>query len=150
MGSKVLSDVTREDHPKVYLPQEITSEMQNKKLNIAAKDKFKKVGPTDMNIKDELANLNSKINPNRERTLILEYQLLQKYSPVGIYCLPKEGSHMSQWHGVYLCKQGIYSDAIIKFRMDFPAQYPKVMPQVVFQSQIFHPLVDPATRQLKL
>ena len=83
-------------------------------------------------IQEDLQNLNKDFNPIRERTLILEYQLLQKYSPVGIYCIPKEGSYMSEWHGVYFCKQGIYADAIIKFRMDFPKSYPKAMPRVVF------------------
>ena len=57
---------------------------------------------------------------------------------------------MSEWHGIYMVKQGIYSDAILKFRMDFPQSYPKQMPQVVFQSQVFHPLVDPPTKQLRL
>lgn len=49
-----------------------------------------------------------------------------------------------------MVKQGIYSDAILKFRMDFPNNYPKSMPQVFFQSQVFHPLIDPATRLLRL
>ena len=91
----------------------------------------KKVSP-EKQIQEDLQNLNKDFNPIRERTLILEYQLLQKYSPVGIYCIPKEGSYMSEWHGVYFCKQGIYADAIIKFRMDFPKSYPKAMPRVVF------------------
>lgn len=54
------------------------------------------------------------------------------------------------WKGVYFCKQGIYSDAVLKFKMTFPPEYPKVMPFVHFQSRVFHPLVDPVNGMLKL
>ena len=76
------------------------------------------------------------VNPIREKTLILEYQLLQKYSPVGMFCIPKPDTGMSEWHGVYLCKQGIYSEAVLKFRLDFPKQYPKQMPRVLFTTPV--------------
>ena len=34
--------------------------------------------------------------------------------------------------------------------MDFPKQYPKQMPRVLFTTPVFHPLVDPASGQLRL
>ena len=52
------------------------------------------------------ANEREVISTIKQRTLILEYQLLQKYAPVGVYLVP--GGPNESWSGVYFCKQGIY------------------------------------------
>lgn len=62
---------------------------------------------------------------------MLEYQLLQKYAPVGIYMMPAQSDKtLSTMIGAYFCKQGIYQDAVIKFKVLFPENYPKNMPRV--------------------
>ena len=57
---------------------------------------------------------------------------------------------LTYWKGVYFVKQGIYQDAVLKFRLTIPAKYPKEMPIVHFQSEVFHPLVNSASGELKL
>ena len=50
----------------------------------------------------------------RVQTLLLEYQMLQKYAPVNVYLMPADplpedvGPPLTYWKGVYFCKQGIY------------------------------------------
>lgn len=71
-------------------------------------------------------------DPMRDKTLVLEYRLLQKFAPIGIFVLPSSDSCFREWHGVYLVKQGIYNSAVIKFKIEFPTSYPKVCPEVRF------------------
>ena len=91
------------------------------------------------------------MNAIRLKTLRLEYQLLQKYAPVGIFLMPADPlpndpcAQLTYWKGVYFVRQGIYQDAVIKFRVTFPPDYPKSMPLVHFQTQVFHPLIDSMT-----
>lgn len=37
--------------------------------------------------------------------------------------------------------QGYYTDAILKFRLTFPAGYPDHPPAVQFLTDVFHPLI---------
>ena len=70
---------------------------------------------------------------------------------MGIYLLPNpEDKAMQVMLGCYFVKQGIYTDAVIKFKVVFPDNYPKAMPKVYFSSEVFHPLVHPETRELRL
>jgi len=59
-----------------------------------------------------------------------------------MYVLPSSAYCFDEWHGVYMVKQGIYNSAIIKFKLEFPKSYPQTMPEVRFQSKVFHPLVS--------
>lgn len=42
-------------------------------------------------------------------------------------------------------RNGIYAPAILRFRINFPNEYPEVPPVVVFETDIFHPLLVPLT-----
>lgn len=42
-------------------------------------------------------------------------------------------------------RNGIYAPAILRFRINFPNEYPEVPPVVVFETDIFHPLLLPLT-----
>lgn len=39
--------------------------------------------------------------------------------------------------------QGYYVDAIFKFRLNFPGNYPERPPAVQFTTDVFHPLIGP-------
>lgn len=54
------------------------------------------------------------------------------------------------WDGVLFVREGVYGGAIFKFRMTFPAEYPRSHPSVVFHSEIFHPLVSLETGDVDL
>ena len=42
-------------------------------------------------------------------------------------------------------RNGIYAPAILRFRINFPNAYPEVPPVVIFETDIFHPLLVPLT-----
>eukprot|EP00357_Protocruzia_adherens_P013786 CAMPEP_0114992982 /NCGR_PEP_ID=MMETSP0216-20121206/12260_1 /TAXON_ID=223996 /ORGANISM="Protocruzia adherens, Strain Boccale" /LENGTH=233 /DNA_ID=CAMNT_0002356541 /DNA_START=57 /DNA_END=758 /DNA_ORIENTATION=+ len=77
----------------------------------------------------------------RETTILMEYKLLQKHSPGGIYVMP-EFENLRNWHGVIFVRNGIYKNAIYKFTMELPIDYPKGRPTVRFISKLFHPLIE--------
>ena len=89
-------------------------------------------------------------DPIRDKTLVMEYKLLQKFAPMGMFVLPNSFDCFLEWHGVYLVKQGIYNSSILKFKIVFSKGYPKVMPEVRFQSKVYHPLVNWETGKLNL
>jgi ubiquitin-protein ligase len=62
----------------------------------------------------------------------MEYRMLQKFAPVGVFVVPSTRNSLSEWHGVYLVKQGIYNGAILKFVIEFPIGYPRMAPEVRF------------------
>eukprot|EP00347_Sterkiella_histriomuscorum_P005185 403357569 len=68
---------------------------------------------------------------SNQQTLMLEYKMLQKYAPIGMYVLPQVDKK-TVWHGVYFVKQGIYSGGIFRFKIEFPPLYPKWRPNVSF------------------
>lgn len=98
----------KETKPSVFFPQEISTEIalqQSHGLsNTRNREKTPKTSKVEPDSMAKQVDDPDAVNPIREKTLILEYQLLQKYSPVGMFCIPKPDTGMSEWHGVYLCK----------------------------------------------
>ena len=45
-------------------------------------------------------------------------------------------------HNVDLNTTGYYADAVLKFRIQFPSNYPEHPPSVHFLTDVFHPLVS--------
>jgi len=43
-----------------------------------------------------------------------------------------------------------YSDGVFKFTLKIPVDYPDVAPSLFLNSPLYHPLVDPATKQFDL
>ena len=41
-----------------------------------------------------------------------------------------------------MIKEGFYEDAIFRFIIDFSDKFPKELPQITFQNEVFHPLID--------
>jgi len=54
------------------------------------------------------------------------------------------------WHGVCFVHQREYRGGVFKFVLYIPEQYPEARPSVVFFSDVYHPLVDPLSRELDL
>jgi ubiquitin-protein ligase len=74
--------------------------------------------------------------------------LLLYSSQFGIYIMPQldtlEGTHrfyILVWHGVLFVRYGLYKDAKLKFKITFE-QFPRKPPQVMFVSDVYHPMVD--------
>lgn len=91
----------------------------------------------------------SNIEQMREYQLLLEYRSLQSYAPQGVYVLPKS-SDIHTWCGILFIKKGDYKGAVLRFRIEMPADYPISGPQAYFTSRLFHPLVNIETGQVNL
>ncbi|TFK43552.1 ubiquitin-conjugating enzyme/RWD-like protein [Crucibulum laeve] len=72
----------------------------------------------------------------------LEYASLRhvNHCPTGMYVVPST-ENLLIWDAVFFVHQGYYGDAIFKFRLKFPENYPEQPPEVYFVTDVFHPLV---------
>lgn len=85
-----------------------------------------------------------------EYTLLAEYNLLQKQRVSGVYVVPS-GKSPLVWFGVIFIRQGSYQEGIFRFNLHIPENYPDGdVPTVVFETPVFHPLIDPETRELDI
>ncbi|KAI9188911.1 hypothetical protein H9P43_000333 [Blastocladiella emersonii ATCC 22665] len=80
----------------------------------------------------------------RQYGLMVEFKTLRNPNqcPRGMYLHPAT-DNVAQWHGVYFPTSGPYFKGVFRFVVDFPPEYPKVPPRVVFTSDMYHPLVYP-------
>jgi len=85
----------------------------------------------------------------KEYSLLMEYKRLKQQSPTGVYILPAADS-LRRWYGVIFLRKGHYRGAVFKFVILIPMKYPDEAPTVHFLSEVFHPLIHPATGLLDL
>nr|XP_053649355.1 LOW QUALITY PROTEIN: AKT-interacting protein-like [Cherax quadricarinatus] len=53
--------------------------------------------------------------------------------------------------GVIFIRQGIYQEGIFRFNLHIPENYPDGdVPTVIFETAVFHPLIDPDSRELDI
>ncbi|KAF5363678.1 hypothetical protein D9756_000645 [Leucocoprinus leucothites] len=93
----------------------------------------------------------STINPSKadapsivaRTALSLEYASLRHadHCPLGIYVVPSP-ENLFVWDAVLFVHQGYYAGAVLRFRLNFPSDYPDRIPTVQFVTDIFHPLID--------
>ncbi|KAI3612141.1 ubiquitin-conjugating enzyme domain-containing protein [Moniliophthora roreri] len=83
------------------------------------------------------------VNPVARSAVSFEYaSLLAKlHCPLGVYVVPSVETIMV-WDAVLFVHQGYYSDAVLKFRLSFPSNYPEKPPAVTFITDVFHPLIS--------
>ncbi|CAL4079283.1 unnamed protein product, partial [Meganyctiphanes norvegica] len=85
-----------------------------------------------------------------EYTLLAEYNLLQKQRVSGVYVVPS-GKSPLVWNGVIFIRAGLYQEGIFRFHLLIPENYPDGdVPRVVFDSPVFHPLIDPESKELDI
>nr|XP_029716860.1 protein crossbronx homolog [Aedes albopictus]XP_029729575.1 protein crossbronx homolog [Aedes albopictus] len=87
----------------------------------------------------------------QEYKILSEYKRLQNEDLAGIYVIPSfENSFL--WFGVIFVRSGPYKDGVFRFTLSLPEKFPNdaTVPTVVFQSETFHPLIDPYNGTLEL
>ena len=52
------------------------------------------------------------------------------------------------WFGHLFIKEGVYTDLNISFKIIFTNNYPNIPPDVIFNDNIFHPLINPNDNKL--
>ncbi|KAI9473196.1 hypothetical protein LPJ78_005465 [Coemansia sp. RSA 989] len=61
-------------------------------------------------------------------------------TPRGVYVMPSLSS-INVWYGVMFVKRGYWRDAVVRFRIDIPREYPNTHPVITLMTLISHPLV---------
>uniref|UniRef100_A0A6I8NLK8 AKT-interacting protein n=1 Tax=Ornithorhynchus anatinus TaxID=9258 RepID=A0A6I8NLK8_ORNAN len=83
-----------------------------------------------------------------EYSLLAEFTLVVKQKLPGVYVQPSYRSAL-MWFGVIFIRHGLYQDGVFKFTVYIPDNYPDGdCPRLVFDSPVFHPLVDPLSGEL--
>ncbi|EIW70598.1 hypothetical protein TREMEDRAFT_18354, partial [Tremella mesenterica DSM 1558] len=65
--------------------------------------------------------------------------------PRGMYIIPSVDSPL-KWNGVFFVHRGPYAGSVLRFILDFPLNYPQTRPTVTFDSEVYHPMIDPKTK----
>ncbi|XP_012057211.1 PREDICTED: AKT-interacting protein-like [Atta cephalotes] len=79
---------------------------------------------------------------SQEYNILSEYKMLCSQDLKGIYVIPSALNALL-WFGVQFIRQGIYKGGIFRFTITLPPNFPLGdCPKVVFETQIFHPLIN--------
>ncbi|XP_011169499.1 AKT-interacting protein [Solenopsis invicta] len=91
---------------------------------------------------------------NKQHAIFLqEYNVLSEYKMCsqdlrGIYVIPS-ALNAFLWFGVHFIRQGFYKGGVFRFTITLPPNFPLGdCPKVVFETQIFHPLINPENGEL--
>ncbi|KAI8622085.1 ubiquitin-conjugating enzyme/RWD-like protein [Chytriomyces sp. MP71] len=79
----------------------------------------------------------------RRYELLIEFKNLRnpEHCPNGMYVMP-EPNNLNEWWGVLMLHRGYYREAVFKFHLSIPDDYPSEGPTLRFITEMFHPLVD--------
>ncbi|XP_071559769.1 protein crossbronx homolog [Temnothorax nylanderi] len=84
----------------------------------------------------------------QEYNILSEYKMLCSQDLKGIYVVPS-ALNAFLWFGVQFIRQGIYRGGVFRFTITLPSNFPLGdCPKVVFETQIFHPLINPENGEL--
>ena len=83
--------------------------------------------------------------------LLIEFKNLvnQNHLPNGMYVAP-EINNLYVWHCCLFIHRGYYKGGVFKFIINIPSTYPNDGPKVTFVTDMFHPLIDPRSREFSL
>ncbi|KAL0102596.1 hypothetical protein PUN28_018119 [Cardiocondyla obscurior] len=129
--------------------------------NLNRQDLFRKLVPESSNGDSPLSMSVKMIDrpfvsqTNKQYTVFLqEYNILSEYKMLcfqdlkGIYVIPS-ASNPFLWFGVQFIRQGVYKGGVFRFTITLPSNFPVGdCPKVVFETKIFHPLINPETGEL--
>ncbi|WPH00231.1 Hypothetical protein R9X50_00305400 [Acrodontium crateriforme] len=76
--------------------------------------------------------------------LRIDFATLKFACPKGVYVAPTPDEPL-QWSGVLFLRKGPYANAVLRFTIKFPDNFPTRPPVISFLSDVFHPLVTPLT-----
>lgn len=140
---------------------------ENKPLSLSRAEALK--GADSQPMRHRTTPKSESISAMTRTAVSLEYASIRhsQHCPLGMYVVPSV-ENLLVWDGVFFVHQGktdqfdephdinrlrilgYYADAILKFRVVFPSNYPENMPSVQFVTDTFHPLVDSHTGEFNM
>ncbi|VDK72200.1 unnamed protein product [Litomosoides sigmodontis] len=85
-----------------------------------------------------------------EHIIMSEYAMICRDPIDGLYAVPSARNKF-EWFGLLFIRRGVYAGAILRFTLHLPVDFPSTeLPKVVFDLDVFHPHINPATRELDL
>jgi len=106
--------------------------------------------PQATNLKDVPAESEDAVDGLLQQfSVLLEYEWLQDLLPMGVYLLIGLDS-LHVWYGTIFVRSGYYRGGIFKFMIKLSEDYPEIPPEIIFTSDMFHPLVNPQTGRFQL
>ncbi|XP_058800067.1 AKT-interacting protein homolog A-like isoform X2 [Phymastichus coffea] len=128
--------------------------------NLKRQGSFRKLLPANTNGDSQLGTAakmidrpNSSQNSKEYAAYFQEYNILAEYmlrdqDLKGIYVIPS-AQNSFLWFGVQFIRQGIYQGGVFRFTITLPQNFPDgKCPDVVFQTKVFHPLINYETGEL--
>lgn len=87
----------------------------------------------------------------QEYKTLAEYKMVAAEKISGVYVIPSFGNSLS-WFGVIFIRTGYYAEAVFRFNILLPDNFPDdtALPAIIFQNEVFHPLVCPFTGTLDI
>ncbi|KAF5281264.1 hypothetical protein FQA39_LY05150 [Lamprigera yunnana] len=87
---------------------------------------------------------------HREYIILAEYEMIISEKVTGIYVIPSRENPLV-WFGVIFVRSGLYEDGIFRFNINLPEEFPDgEHPKVIFQSEVFHPVINVHNNELNL
>ncbi|KAL2720999.1 AKT-interacting protein-like isoform X2 [Vespula maculifrons] len=126
----------------------------DKDENFKRQGSFRKLLPTNANGDSQLSMSVKMIDrpnisqTNKDYAVFLQDNILRIQDLKGIYVIPS-AQNSFVWFGVQFIRQGIYQGGVFRFTLTLPENFPDGgCPKVVFQTHVFHPLINPETGEL--
>ncbi|CAG9825100.1 unnamed protein product [Phaedon cochleariae] len=104
----------------------------------------------------------------QEYVILAEYKMVQNENIFGVYVIPSHESSL-MWFGVIFVRRGFYEDGVFRFNILLDESFPDSshpvgnfqevnrhplmyfsLQKVIFQSKIFHPVINSKTGELNL
>lgn len=88
---------------------------------------------------------------DQEYKTLAEYKMVAAEKIPGIYVIPSLKTSLC-WFGVFFVREGYYEGAVLRFSILLPSKFPDdtEIPRLIFQNDVFHPLVCPYTGTLDI
>lgn len=87
----------------------------------------------------------------RDYKVTIEYKHLKSHAPGGVYLVPSLDD-LRKFYGIIFVRRGPFTNGIFKFQLRLPPTYNDVNqhPQIIFESYIYNPHVNPNTGELDI
>ncbi|CAH0556928.1 unnamed protein product [Brassicogethes aeneus] len=139
----------------MYSAVRSSKQNHNENQNFTRQGSLRKVINEDNSKSNLFGRQNEDLNTvyqmyRQEYVILAEFKMVQTENINGVYVIPSRESSLL-WFGVIYVRNGPYEDGVFRFNVILDEDFPdSEHPKVVFQSKLFHPVINPETNELNL